>query len=172
SENPFVVYMPNHTGFLSPRYVVKEENYRNSQIFKSNLNSFIQIKVEYPANPSESFVIVKEGNEAKILGIDNVNKTVLNNYVSAYNRIFITRFIEDVNFINKLDSMSQYPPNVSISVQDKVSEFSNSIDIYFNEKDPDGMLGIATIEGDKKYVVIQNYVFDKLILPASRFRSN
>lgn len=172
SENPFVVYMPNHTGFLSPRYVVKEENYRNSQIFKSNLNSFIQIKVEYPANPSESFVIVKEDNEAKILGIDNVNKTVLNNYVSSYNRIFITRFIEDVNFINKLDSMSQYPPNVSISVQDKVSEFSNSIDIYFNEKDPDGMLGIATIEGDKKYVVIQNYVFDKLILPASRFRAN
>ncbi|QNL20791.1 hypothetical protein HZR84_02145 [Hyphobacterium sp. CCMP332] len=172
SENPFVVYMPNHTGFLSPRYVVKEENYRNSQIFKSNLNSFIQIKVDYPANPSESFVIVNEDNRAKILGIENVNKTVLNNYISSYNRIFITRFIEDNDFINKIDSLSQYPPNVSISVQDKVSEFSNSIDIYLNEKDPDGMLGIATIEGDKKYVLIQNYVFDKLIIPASRFRAN
>ncbi len=171
SENPFVVYMPNHTGFLSPRYVVKEENYRNTQLFKSDLNSVKQIKVEYPANPVESFVIVKDGASPKILGMENFNQTVLNNYISAYKRVYITRFIEEEETVRKLDSLSQFPPNVSISVDDKESSFSNSIDIYLNEDDPDGMLGIANMEGDRRYVVLQNYVFGKLILPASTFHT-
>lgn len=170
SENPFVVYMPNHTGFLSPRYIVKEENYRHTQIFKSDLKSFKEIKVEYPSNPAEGFIIKNQDGRAQLIGIEKYNQVALNNYVSGFSRIHITRFVDDEEGIKTIDSLANHSPGIIISVEDNNPAYSNSIRLYQSEDDPDGMPGIANMEGDERYVVVQNYVFNKLIVPASRFK--
>ena len=170
SENPFVLYMPNHTGFLSPRYVVKEENYRHTQIFGSNLKTFEEIKVSYPLNPSMGFIIKNEDGNAGLVGIEDYDQVALNNYVSSYNRIHITRYVEDDESIAIIDSLKAYPAHVEISVKDKKSSLSNSVKLYLREEDPDGMVGVANMEGDLRYVVVQKYIFNKLIVPVSSFR--
>ncbi len=172
SENPFVVYMPNHKGFLSPRYIVKEENFRNTQIFGSDLKSFIEIQVEYPANQTEGFIIQNDGEKARILGMDSYNQITVDNYVSGFSRVHITHFIEDEKNRKTLDSLRQTPPSIIIKVKDEKSIYSNSIELYFKENDPDGMFGIAQMEGDELYVVVQNYIFNKFFLPASSFKSD
>lgn len=170
SENPFVLYMPNHTGFLSPRYVVKEDNFRHTQIFKSNLKSFKEIKVNYPGNEALGFIVKNEEGNAKLLGVNDYNQVSLNNYVSNFNRIHITKFVDRVEEISIIDSLSQYPPTIEITVEDEKSAYSNSIKLYNNQDDPDGMVGIANMEGDERYVVVQNYVFSKLIVPVNSFQ--
>jgi hypothetical protein len=170
SENPFVVYMPNHTGFLSPRYIVKEENYRHTRIFSSDLKSFREIKVEYTANPSEGFIIKNDDGKAGLVGMDKYNQVAVNNYVSGFSRIHLTRFVDDEEGIQTIDSLRNYSPGIIISVKDDDPAYSNSIRLYQYENDPDGMLGIANMEGDERYVVVQNYVFNKLIVPASSFK--
>lgn len=169
SENPFVLYMPNHTGFLSPRYVVKEENYRHTQIFGSSLKTFEEIKVQYPLNPSVGFIIKNENGNADLVGIDNYDQVALNNYVSSFKRIHITRYVEDEESIAIIDSLKASPPHVEIFVKDNSSAFSNSIKLYLREEDPDGMIGIANMEGDTRYVVVQKYIFNKLIVPVASF---
>ena len=91
--------------------------------------------------------------------------------MSNYKRIHITRFIEEEEGIKKLDSLRNFEPTIIISVDDENSVYSNSIQLYLNEDDPDGMMGIANMEGDERYVIVQNYVFNKLLIPASSFKN-
>ncbi len=61
SEQPYVMHIPSFIGSLRVRYLVKEEDWRDRGVFTEKPEDIQEIKVEYPQQKSESFVLEKTG---------------------------------------------------------------------------------------------------------------
>ena len=62
SSVPFVTQIPGFNGYLTPRYSVKEKEWKENSVFKVPLNELASVDVSYLAFPSQSFRI--ENNES------------------------------------------------------------------------------------------------------------
>lgn len=173
AENPFVVYMPGLKGFINSRYRVKEDDFRDTQIFGSNSKTLQRVSVEYPKIPGKSFIIENQSGELSLLGPENYDELKLQNYVLVFKKVHILNFLdlEEEKTRHVYDSLSLLVPDATISVQDKRPAYSNSINIYFNPGDPDGGYGIAQIAGDEKFVYYQDFVFRNVLVPSDFFDS-
>lgn len=61
SEQPYVMHIPSFIGSLRVRYMVKEEEWRDRAVFNEKPEEIQEIKVEYPQQKSESFILEKTG---------------------------------------------------------------------------------------------------------------
>ncbi len=171
SENPFVVYMPGLRGFLNSRYRVKEDDFRDTQLFGSSASSLKSVSVEYPKQPDQSFIIENSGSGMTLFGPEDYDPLKVENYVLVLQKVHIVNILnmENDGVIKLYDSLSQLVPDARIKVEDQRPAYSNSINIYFNPEDPDGGYGIATFAGDEKFVTYQDYVFRNVLVPSDFF---
>ena len=61
SEQPYVMHVPSFIGSLRVRYLVKEDEWRDRAVFNEKPEEVQEIKVEYPQQKSESFILEKTG---------------------------------------------------------------------------------------------------------------
>jgi hypothetical protein len=171
SENPFVVYLPGLRGFLDSRYIVKEDDYRDTQLFASSFKSLKRISVRYPKNLEKSFFIQKQEGELKLFGPEKFDQTQVDNYILNLKNTHIVNYLDLENDKVRViyDSLINLVPDAEIEVEDSKPGFSNSIKIYLNPGDPDGGYGIAQMAGDEKFVYYQDFVFRNLLVPSDFF---
>ncbi len=174
SENPFVVYLPGLKGFINNRYMVKEDDYRDSQVFGSSAKSIVKVSVNYPKNQESSFLIENQNGQLVLHGQDDYDQIKVDNYILNYKNTHIWNFFDLDNEKNRnaFDSISTLVPDAEIELTDKKPGFSNSIKIYFDPNNPDGGFGIANISGDQKFVSYQDYVFRNLLVPSEFFKAS
>lgn len=135
-ENPFVVSVPGFHGVLTVRYITDVEELRSRSIFSLPFNQLSEVKVLYPADEANSFVIEVAGVDSfrlfsyvshTLISPKKIEKEKVGMYLSLF------RFINAEGFENNntlKDSVLAQTPYCEISVKDIHRKISQAICYY------------------------------------------
>lgn len=193
STQPYITYLPNFRGFISPRYSVKEDEWRDHQVFRHRLEDISSIVMQNFPEPQNSYRVNNIDNLTWSL-IDTYRNDTVHNYDTLKLLSFVTSF-EDLRFesllTNKIDqslidSVTGSTPVHQLMVIDKDGD-TTAITTYRKEgfkhiydEITEGPLMepydiermYAEMNDGKDIVLIQNFVFDKVLRPLSYFQKN
>ena len=188
-DAPVVAHIPGFRGFLEPRFNTSETTWRSRKVFDSDVHALKTIRVEIPEQQHESFEIIKDGNDVK------VKLLATGEFLPSFDTFHVAQFLSsfvNVNFDEfasaipsiQYDSVFTKNPGFIVTLTDTAQQ-SNTIKTYVKlssnydfEDDEDGFYE-AAFDVDRMYavinnrdtVVIQYYVFDNILQPASFFRN-
>lgn len=184
SNRAFVVYLPGFSGFLAPRYnidgtVISSDLWRDRTIFSISNNKLKSVKVINHEDSLSSFRIERVANQF-FLTKNNETKSI-----SAKNGVKYFNLFKQVNcegFMNDFslkDSILNSKPFYTIEVQ-KTDNQLIILKCYHKELDRINYTELndkeETYDTDRLYaqlnddfILIQFYVFDKILLRASNF---
>ena len=187
ADAPVVLFMPGLRGYIASRFSTAESDWREHTIFNKKLPEIEFITVEFPDQPEESYKVINKNNKALELVRLADNKTLaaydtlqLMAFVNAFKNIRYEALFNDMEVTRK-DSITAVTPThiitlkaVDGSIQD-VKTFPRmlpepEIDVFDGSTitfDRDRMY--AYINNEKDFVLIQYFVFDKILLPLSSF---
>ena len=187
SNTPVVLFMPGLRGYIASRFSTAENDWREHTVFNKKLPEIESITVEFPDQPEESYKVINKNNSALELVRLADNKTLaaydtlqLMAFVNAFKNIRYEALFNDME-VSRKDSISGVTPThiitlkaVDGSIQD-VKTFPRmlpepEIDVFDGSTvtfDRDRMY--AYINNEKDFVLIQYFVFDKILLPLSSF---
>ena len=189
ADQPYVVFLPSLRGFVYPRYSTDEADWRDHTIFKTPIQNFASVKIEFLEKPDESFII-----ETVVDG--NFSLTTLNDgQAQAYDTLRMLQFVtafKDLRFEsvlnNKLDaeyidSIASGPGAHIITLKEKdgdefiirtfrkggISEIYEKDGAALEPFDLDRLY--AFVNDERDFVLIQYFVFDKALRTASYLRN-
>ncbi|MGE5317967.1 MAG: DUF4340 domain-containing protein [Chloroflexota bacterium] len=186
ADSPVIVYMPGLRGFISTRFSTSETDWRVHTVFNKKLPEIKNIKVEFLDKPEESYMVVNENNTSlKLIRlIDNrevnaYDTLQLVSFVNAFRRINYEALINDMEPQRK-DSIMNSAPKHRITLETKNGEIQSvrtfvrllpKPEVNMLGGDPitydlDRMYGLVN---EKDFVIIQFFVFDKILKPLSTF---
>jgi hypothetical protein len=186
SSVPFVVYLPGLRGFVTPIYSPIEKYWRDYSVFKKSIQQIESVKIEFPADPGNSFEIKNNGNiNLRLFGL-NDNRQVpdfdtlkVMNFMTSFRSISFEALINDLDPHRK-DSILSTTPYCIISLTD-TSHNTNSIKIFRRGAGPGETDGLgkpalydmdriyALVNGGKDFTLAQYFVFDKILRTKSFF---
>ncbi|MDQ3051093.1 MAG: DUF4340 domain-containing protein [Bacteroidota bacterium] len=181
STVPFITHIPGFDGYLTPRFIVNEEEWRVKNVFRLNDGSLKSLSVTDRQQKDKSFTITQDqkGNyslsdgEAKNLG--NVSQDKIINYLQSY-RMLNYEMNEKSLTPEQKDSVKATSPFRTIVLVDETGK-STQIDFWrrpltgstVNKAledgtpfpyDVDRMIG--SINKDPELIVVQYFSFEKL----------
>lgn len=186
ADSPVVVYMPGLRGFISTRFSTSETDWRVHTIFNKKLPEIKNIKVEFLDEPNESYMVVNQNDQSlklvrlidnkEVSGYDTLR---LVSFVNAFRKINYEVLMNDMEPQRKDSIMSSAPKHiVTLETKDgqiqqvrtfvrmlpepEINVFDGSLVTY----DLDRMYGLVN---ERDFVIIQFFVFDKILLPLSSF---
>ena len=192
AENPYIVFIPGFRGFLYTRFSSEPDDWKSHSVFNTRLVDIKSISLKFNKEPENSFrVDVKDtkGNYTLTRLSDGVQ---LNSYDTLKLLNFLTSF-RDLRYetrMNKLmtpmkiDSIIHSTPLYEMvlvdrnddttkvlmftkpSLSDEVAEHYDFIDKLV-PIDHDRFY--ALINGGKDFVLMQYYVFDKVLYPLPHY---
>lgn len=189
ASKPVVVYMPGLRGYISSRFSTIENDWRLHTVFAQKLPEIASIEVEFPLNPKESYRVVNNNNTSLSLfqletgaPVPVYDTLKMLNYITAFRNIRFETLLSDVEPARRDSIVAEGPVYViTLNTTDgkaiKVKTFARKlpvpeVDIFDDSTiifDRDRMY--ALINDDKDFVLIQYYVFDKILRPLSFFTS-
>ena len=184
SDVPFVVYEPGFRGFVAARYTTAMNDWRDHQIFKKLPSAIRSLKVEFPFQPEESYLIDKHGSESlDVVSLETNQKLSsfdTKRVVSLVNGYRNIRFEAVLDAIDpaKADSIIHTTPINIITLTDtdgnvnKVKTFrrrndKGDFDMEGNMVSYDVDRLYALINDGKELVLAQYFVFDPITRPLS-----
>lgn len=183
AEQPYAVHIPGFVGYFSGRFILNEEDWRDRTVFSYRPEEIKSITLTYPTEPEKSFHLAALGEQKFGLFKLNENETqqpialkpaAALNYLQAYRFLACEAFNSD--FTQK-DSLLQQPKKNILTVEKQNGE-KKSIDIYYmpvnkrskTQFDSSGNRVLfdvdryyAIMNEGKDYILIQNYVFGKVL---------
>jgi len=185
SDNPMIVELPGHDGFLNSRYDLNVDNWISRSVFTASKEEIARVGIEYPANPRHSFDLKIENDELQLSQSFDTSRSPNAGALRSYLNLF-----EKLNF----ESFADYSKKQSDSIR---TQTPLAI-IYLNEKNGDtdtltifpkgsydGMKGLYDKDGNRlaydptrffakwskleRLLIIQDYTFGKVLLRAEDF---
>jgi len=185
ASTPFVSHILGFRGYLAPRFSTFERDWRDHTVFKTKIADISSVKLEMPEEPENSFEVINENRSLTITQLQN-NKGVpaydtlkLLNFMTSFADLRYEALLDDIDPIRK-DSILSVPPYMIITLTDKdgkvdqVKTYRKANDegkfdvagkLYVHDLDR----AYALINNDHDFVLIQYYVFDKVLRPLSFF---
>jgi len=183
SSEPFVMEIKGLNGYLTTRYSPDEKEWRDKAAFQYYVPDIRSIKVEHSEYPNESFVVTQspsmqynlQSADGKSLPFDTAQ---VRQFISYFIRLGFTEFH---NEYSKKDSVLASQPVHIITVMD-ASGSKNTIRFY--HKSGSGVEGAdtaqagptydvdnmwASVNDGKDFVLVQYYVFGKLMQTPAYF---
>jgi len=186
SSVPFVVYLPGLRGFVTPIYSPIEKYWRDYTIFKKSIQQIESVRMEFPADPANSFEIKNDANmnirfisladQQEIPGFDTLK---VMNFLASFRNINFEALLNDIEPHRK-DSIIATTPYCIISLTD-TSHTTQRIKTYRRGASPGEVddLGrpapydmdrlFALVNDGRDFTLIQYFVFDKILRPKSFF---
>jgi hypothetical protein len=184
ASQPYVVFLPRLRGFIYSRFSTNIDDWRDHTIFKTPLKDFKSVKVEFMEEPEESYIVKAEDQGDFIM-------TSLDGRQIQYDTLRLLQFVSSFKDIryesilnNKLepeyiDSVTSQPVAhiITLSEQDGdefvvqtyrkggFSELYDEDGVALEPFDLDRLY--AYINGGDDFVLIQYFVFDKVLRTAS-----
>jgi len=178
-KQPYVIYIPGFDGFLTTRYFTKEDDWRDRTIFQYFPYDIRSVSITYPVADS-SFRITIDGKNR--FELDN---PVTHQKAPAFDTMAVKQYLtyyQSVSWeatVPRNDSIINSPPLAIIKVEDTKGKVTTlklfhrkateqqkekySVDYKY---DPDRMFALVN---DKDFVLIQYFVFGKMLQPVSYF---
>lgn len=190
SSAPFVMQIPGFNGYLSSRFVVSEEGWRDRAIFNfsSPLEELAYISLEVLDKPDESFKMELSGGQ--VTSVSGLKNNISIDYDTAKVLAYVSRFTQ-IGFESvvtglqpeKADSILKAVPMYILNVRDRagieksiilhpMAASSDQLDINGKplKYHPDRLYAQVVSAESNDFVVAQYYVFDRFIKPISFFR--
>lgn len=182
---PFVVHLLGFRGFVAPRYSTLEKEWRDHTIFKTKLYDIQSVTMEVPGEPENSFrvesqadnfVLYRLNDNQKIEGYDTLKML---NFLTSFSDIRYEALLDMVSQERKDSIIHSVPKNIITLVD--VNGNSSAIKTFYKPNDDRAfdMEGnfytydidrlYALVNDEKDFVLIQYYVFDKILRPLSYF---
>lgn len=182
STVPYVTFLPGFRGFVSPRYTPLEKNWRDYSVFKIGIPGIHSVRVEFPSDPDNAYEIKKEGEKQFSMKSLTGNDPVVNfdtlkvlNFLSGFRDLNFEALLNDMDPLIK-DSVLKSPPFLIITLTDtsgqsrRMKAFhkaNHGGHVDYEGKplpyDPDRLY--ALVNDDQDFVLIQFFVFDKVLRP-------
>ncbi len=184
SDVPFVVYEPGFRGFIAARFTARANDWRDHAIFKKNHAEIKSLKIEFPLQPEESYLIEKHGpNSMDIISLvthqklDTFNIPAVVDLVNLYRDIRFEAVLDGIKPA-QIDSIVHSTPLNIITLTDtagninRVKTFrrktsSGDYDLEGNMVAYDLDRLYAQINNGQELVLIQYFVFDPITRPLS-----
>ena len=184
ADEPFIVFIPSFRGFVAAMYSPIADNYRDHSIFSTRFRDLKLVEMEFFEEPEESYVIRRLSDEV-IEFIPEYSDVPV-----AYDTIRVLEFLTSFAKIrfesllnNKVDqafrdSVTSLTPAHIITLTDTDDQESQITTFRKGrlESDPEDwpydlnrMYGL--VNDGRDFVLVQYFVFDKLLRPASYFRT-
>lgn len=191
SSIPFVMYIPGFDGYLTTRYFTDLNDWRGKIVFQHTPPQIKSVKVEFIERPEFSYEISlpdKNRFELKHLQtntvINDYDTLAVKQYISGYQNVnFETLLTDNLMDKAKKDSILSQPVIFSIELTDINGE-KNKVQLYHKAAE-EGVLDVngeplkydldrmyALINNGKDFVVVQYYVFGKLLQPIGYFANS
>lgn len=188
SAKPFVTYIPGFEGYLTTRYFTDEKNWRDIAVFRYSPETIQSTKLEVPFNPALGYELSVKGNnhyEVKSLGtkqpLQNLDTIAVKQYLTYFQNLNFEAF-EDQLSEKQMDSVRASQPlnSLTVTTQDgksrtvkffarntskKGQKDVNGKEIQFDQERMD-----AVIDDSKDLVIVQYYVFGKVMPPIEYFK--
>jgi len=186
ADSPVVIYMPGLRGFVATRFSTLETDWRVHTVFNKKLPEIKQIKVEFIDQPQESYIVVNQNNErlSLIRLADNMEIPIydtvkLVNFVNAFRNIRYEALMNDMEPQRKDSIMNSAPKHIiTLECKDGTKQSIRTFVRLLPEPETDPFDGsLFTYDRDrmfalvdnKDFVIVQFFVFDKILLPLSSF---
>jgi hypothetical protein len=183
-EEPFLMCIPGFNGYLSSRYILSEDEWRDRMVINYIPPQLRSIKMDFTAHPDSSFVIhLKSTTNFELQKLNGTpipfDEAKMKQYLAYFQNISYEKLLN--NFNKRLvDSVQKAVPFLKMTITDtnnKVREFGfvyKSSTPELNKKygmdykyDPDRLFLVD--EAAKEVSLIQYYVFGKLMQNYSYF---
>ena len=180
ADKAYIVYIPSFRGFISTRFTANPDDWRDHTIFNKNLADIQSVSVEFNEEPEGSFRIDNVGkHQYKLTRLcDNQDMPFdtlrVINFMSSFSNLRFEALFTNTLPQERIDSITSSPYVHYVVVTDKegnkqdmktfkkIVMFSvTDLSGDYGDEDRDRMY--ALIEGGKDFVLIQNYVFDKVL---------
>lgn len=186
ADEPFVVHLLGLRGYVGPRYSTQERDWRDHTVFKIKLADIQKVKMEIPADPQNSFEVINK-DEGMVL-IRSIDQQVMPgydtlkmlNFLTAFNDLRYESLMEGLTDPARQDSIVHSTPMNIVTVVDKNGK-SVSIKTFYKPNDPGTFDEVgklypydvdrmyALINDDRDFVLLQYFVFDKVLRKLSFF---
>lgn len=185
ADTPVIIYLPGLRGFVATRFSTAESDWRVHTVFNKKLPDINSIKVEFIQKPAESFRVVNNNNESLSLYrladnqlIERYDTLQLMAFVNAFRNIRYETLLNDME-PHKKDSITSSLPlhRITIELKDGSKQSATTfgrmlpvpeIDVFDGSTvtyDRDRMY--ALVNKNQDFVIVQFFVFDKILLPLS-----
>ena len=193
SSKPFIMHIPGFKGYLSPRYFTSENEWRSREIFSFDRDEIASVELKNFIVPERSYTILNKseaGEEHKFQLLNSDGESVsptdtlkIATYLTFFEKIHFEGFDTAIKKEVK-DSIIDAGPNFILTITGKNGD-PKSIVMYNmplskrssvqtdREGNPltidrDRFYGV--IEGEENFVVLQYYVFEKILRALDEFR--
>lgn len=181
AKNPYVIHIPGFEGYMTSRFFLDEEEWRNRNIFSYTAQNLKSVTIDYLEEPENSFQLTMVNEDSfqlvqlhsEKINLGEMNKQRIKEYLSFYNNINMEAF---QNNISQKDSIIALGHFISMTITD-VNGNENKLKIYhmpihdksksqFDEQnnplkwDLDRMYAV---QNDKDFILIQYFVFNKIL---------
>ena len=194
ADKAYIVYIPGFRGFITTRFTALPDDWRDHGIFSANMADIQSVSVEFNRTPQSSFKIENTGRHQYTMTrlIDNspvaFDTMKVINLMSSFGDLRFETLLNNIVEQNRIDSITQSPYLYRITLTKKdgsvtqmttfekavtstaILEFEGLVDDEGNPLDPidhDRIYGL--INEGKDFVLIQYYVFDKILNPAEYY---
>lgn len=190
ADQPYIVYLPSFRGFLNTRFSPYPDDWKSHIIFNKTLANIKSISVEFGRQAEESFqvkVIDSKGNYdltalSGMKKIESYDTLRLLNLLTSFRDLRYESRLNDLMSPVKIDSIVNSPFLYEIVLVDQKDDTSKVTifekrEIGWDEKglmleqipvDYDRIYGL--VNDDEDFVLLQYYVFDKVLYPLSVYK--
>jgi len=189
AETPYVVKIPGFTGYLTPRYPIKLEDWRDRSVFDIPAANIKSVSVQYPDEPLNSFTIKQAADgkvavdaDPNVISHFQLNERRAKLYLTYFEKVYSEGY---ANGTYGLDSvLSSVPKRCSFEIVD-MKDKKQHVDIYwrplnkrsknqlisnkYTPDDYDSDRFYAVMNDNKDTAVVQIYTFYKLFHKAYEF---
>ena len=180
ADNAYIVYIPSFRGFITTRFTANPDDWRDHTIFHENMADIQSVEVDFNEDPQGSFRIDNLGkHQYKLTRIADQQELPYDtlkviNLMSSFGDLRFEALFTNSMDQARIDSITGSPFVHYVVVTDKDG---NKHDMKTFRKvvlngvtDMGGELGdvdrdrmYALVNGGVDFVLIQNYVFDKVL---------
>lgn len=187
ADQAYIVYIPGFRGYISTRYTADPDNWRNHTIFNEPLANIQSVTIEFCQEPERSFRVDNTGKHQYQLTSLADNTPVpydtlkVINLLASFSDLRFEALLNNILTPSRMDSIKRSPvihkitltnkegETSSITTFGKKVEASNAIPYEERETDVDRMF--ALIHDDHDMVLIQYYVFDKVLKDINYYKA-
>lgn len=193
SSKPFIMHIPGFKGYLSPRYFTSENEWRSREIFSFDRDEIASVGLKNYIIPEQSFTILNkstagEKHEFQLFNaagenISPIDTLKIASYLTFFEKIHFEGFDTAIKEEAK-DSIIDSGPNFILNIKAKdgmeksitmynmpISKRSSvQIDRDGNPLTIDRDRFYGVIEDEENFVVLQYYVFEKILRLLDEFR--
>lgn len=193
---PYAIHIPGFRGFLTPRFVTDPLKWRSHTIVDLDVHQIERVELEIPNRPDESFAVQREGDnfrfEMQGRRVDGFDTARVAQMLSGFTYLNFDEFAAIVPN-SFADSCVSGTPRTILRITDTAGQ-THEMRTFIKYENPDDLKAMPdptmyeTFDMDRLYaiisggqytdggnadredtVLIQYYIFDNILQPASYF---